>query len=105
MVVCIIETARFRDNCIWFRPTARDFPRAGAGVKRDVGIGCDSMLETGCLLTPIRPFATNPNAALVKTPKFLWMDCGLAASLAGTKTPAEARTRPGAGFWLEQTLF
>lgn len=49
--------------------------------------------------------ATNPNVALVKTPKLLWTDCGLAASLAGIKTPAEATARPDAGFWLEQTLF
>jgi predicted AAA+ superfamily ATPase len=43
--------------------------------------------------------------ALVKTPKLLWTDCGLAAALAGVKSPAEATTRPDAGFWLEQTLF
>ena len=64
-----------------------------------------NLLETGCLVTRIRPFATNPNVALVKTPKLLWTDCGLAASLAGIKTPAEATARPDAGFWLEQTLF
>jgi len=64
-----------------------------------------NLLETGCLVTRIRPFATNPNVALVKTPKLLWTDCGLAASLAGLKTPAEATSRPDAGFWLEQTLF
>ena len=29
----------------------------------------------------------------------------MTASLAGIKTPAEAITRPDAGFWLEQTLF
>ncbi len=64
-----------------------------------------NLLETGCLVTRIRPFATNPNVALVKAPKLLWTDCGLAASLAGIKTPEEATARPDAGFWLEQTLF
>ncbi len=64
-----------------------------------------NLLETGCLVTRIRPFATNPNVALVKTPKLLWADCGLAASLASIRSPAEATTRPDAGFWLEQTLF
>ncbi len=64
-----------------------------------------NLLETGCLLTRIRPFATNPNVALVKTPKLLWADCGLAAALAGIKTAADAASRPDAGFWLEQTLF
>jgi predicted AAA+ superfamily ATPase len=64
-----------------------------------------NLLETGCLVTRLRPFATNPNVALVKTPKLHWTDCGLAASLAGIKTPAEATARPDADFWLEQTLF
>jgi hypothetical protein len=64
-----------------------------------------NLLETGCLVTRIRPFATNPDVALVKTPKLLWTDCGLAASLAAIKTPAEVTARPDAGFWLEQTLF
>jgi hypothetical protein len=64
-----------------------------------------NLLETGCLITRIRPYATNPNVALVKTPKLLWTDCGLAASLAGIKSPAEVMARPDVGFWLEQTLF
>jgi predicted AAA+ superfamily ATPase len=64
-----------------------------------------NLLETGCLVTRIRPFATNPSVPLVKAPKLLWTDCGLAASLAGVRTPAEATNRPDAGFWLEQALF
>ena len=64
-----------------------------------------NLLETGCLVTRIRPFATNPNVALVKTPKLMWTDCGLAAALAGLKTTADVASRPDAGFWLEQTLF
>jgi len=64
-----------------------------------------NLLETGCLVTRIRPFSTNPNVVLVKTPKLLWTDCGLAASLAGIKTSAEATARPDSGFWLEQTLY
>lgn len=64
-----------------------------------------NLLETGCLVTRLRPLTTNPNVALVKTPKLLWTDCGLAAALAGIRTPAEAIVRPDAGFWLEQTLF
>lgn len=64
-----------------------------------------NLLETGCLVTRIRPFATNPNVALLKTPKLLWNDCGLAASLAGLRTPADLTNRPDAGFWLEQALF
>ena len=49
--------------------------------------------------------ATNPTAALVKAPKLFWTDCGLASSLAGIKSSADATQRLDAGFWLEQTLF
>lgn len=64
-----------------------------------------NLLETGCLITRVQPFAANPNVALVKAPKLLWTDCGLAAALAGIKSRAEAENRLDAGFWLEQTLF
>jgi len=64
-----------------------------------------NLLETGCLITRIRPLATNPSAALVKAPKVLWADCGLAASLAGIKSSSDLPHRMDAGFWLEQTLF
>jgi len=64
-----------------------------------------NLLETGCLVTRLRPCATNPSIPLVKTPKLFWTDCGLAASLAGIKTPADLTNRPDAGFWLEQALF
>jgi predicted AAA+ superfamily ATPase len=64
-----------------------------------------NLLETGCLITRIRPLATNPSAALVKAPKLLWADCGLAASLAGIKSSTDLTHRMDAGFWLEQTLF
>ncbi len=63
------------------------------------------LLETGCLITRIRPLATNPSAALVKAPKLLWADCGLAAWLAGIRTSTNLARRTDAGFWLEQTLF
>ena len=64
-----------------------------------------NLLETGCLVTRIRPVATSPSAALVKAPKLFWTDCGLAAWLAGIKSSADATQRLDAGFWLEQTLF
>lgn len=64
-----------------------------------------NLLEAGCLITRISPFASNPNLALVKTPKLQWTDCGLAAALAGIRTQTSAKARPDAGFWLEQTLF
>lgn len=64
-----------------------------------------NLLETGCLITRIRPLATNPATALVKAPKLLWTDCGLAAWLAGIRSSADVAARMDAGFWLEQTLF
>jgi predicted AAA+ superfamily ATPase len=64
-----------------------------------------NLLETGCMIARIRPLATNPSTALVKAPKLLWTDCGLAAWLAGIKSSAEVMPRMDAGFWLEQTLF
>ena len=64
-----------------------------------------NLLETGCMITRLRPLATNPTAALVKAPKLLWTDCGLAAWLAGIRSSAEVTTRIDSGFWLEQTLF
>ena len=64
-----------------------------------------NLLETGCLVTRIRPLVTNPSAALVKAPKLLWTDCGLAAWLAGIKSSADTTQRLDVGFWLEQTLF
>lgn len=82
-----------------------------ADVARDAGLSHPTthrylnLLETGCLVTRLRPYATNPSIPWVKTPKLLWNDCGLAAFLAGIKSPADATNRPDAGFWLEQTLF
>ncbi len=64
-----------------------------------------NLLETGCLITRVRPLATNPSGALVKAPKLLWTDCGLAAALAGIKSSTDLKSRMDAGFWLEQTLF
>ncbi|MDD2706973.1 MAG: ATP-binding protein [Verrucomicrobiae bacterium] len=64
-----------------------------------------NLLETGCLVSLIRPLMTNPSLALVKTPKLLWTDCGLAASLAGIKAETDLAHRLDTGFWLEQTLF
>jgi len=82
-----------------------------ADLARDAGISHPTthrhlnLLETGCLITRIRPLTTNPSTALVKAPKLLWTDCGLAAWLAGIKSSADVVNRMDAGFWLEQTLF
>ena len=64
-----------------------------------------NLLETGCLITRIRPFTTNPSSAMVKAPKLLWSDCGLAAWLAGIRVPEDVERRLDSGFWLEQTIY
>ncbi len=64
-----------------------------------------NLLETGCLITRLSPYATNPTTSLVKGKKLLWNDCGLAAWLAGIRTPAALAQRLDTGFWLEQTIF
>jgi predicted AAA+ superfamily ATPase len=64
-----------------------------------------NLLETGCLITRIRPFTTNPSSAIVKAPKLLWSDCGLAAWLAGIRAPEDVAKRLDSGFWLEQTIY
>lgn len=64
-----------------------------------------NLLETGCMITRIRPFATNPSSSMVKAPKLLWSDCGLAAWLAGIRVPEEVDKRLDSGFWLEQTIY
>ena len=60
-----------------------------------------NLLETGCLITRIRPFTTNPSPAMVKAPKLLWSDCGLAAWLAGIRAAEDVAKRLDSGFWLE----
>ncbi|HUF61897.1 MAG TPA: ATP-binding protein [Verrucomicrobiales bacterium] len=64
-----------------------------------------NLLETGCLLVRLSPYATNPTTGLVKAKKLLWSDCGLAAWLAGIKSVAGLANRLDQGFWLKQTLF
>ena len=64
-----------------------------------------NLLETGCLITRIRPFTTNPSTAIVKAPKLLWSDCGLAAWLAGIRTREDVAKRLDSGFWLEQAIY
>ena len=82
-----------------------------ADLARDAGLTHPTahrylnLLETGCLVTRLRPYATNPSVSLVKAPKLMWTDCGLAAALAGIRADPPPTARPDAGFWLEQTLF
>ncbi|MFO1428543.1 MAG: ATP-binding protein [Candidatus Competibacteraceae bacterium] len=64
-----------------------------------------NLLETGCLITRLSPYTTNPATGLVKSRKIYWSDCGLAAWLAGVRSQQDLSNRHDQGFWLEQTLF
>ena len=64
-----------------------------------------NLLETGCLLSRLLPYASNLTTTMVKSPKLLWADCGLAASLAGISDRASLKRRDDVGFWLEQAIF
>ena len=80
-------------------------------VARDAGLPhptCHrylNLLETGCQLVRLPPYASNPATGLVKSPKLLWADSGLAAWLAGIVDVATLRQRQDLGFWLEQAIF
>ena len=64
-----------------------------------------NLLETGCLLTRLPAYASNLTTSMVKSPKLLWADCGLAAWLAGISDSTSLKRRDDVGFWLEQTIF
>lgn len=64
-----------------------------------------NLLETGCLISRLPTYATNPSTSLVKAKKLLWNDCGLGAWLAGIRSRTLLAARVDQGFWLEQTIF
>jgi len=64
-----------------------------------------NLLETACLLVRLPAFTTGITGQVVKSPRWFWTDCGLAAYLAGIRDPSTLAARPDSGAWLEQTLF
>ena len=64
-----------------------------------------NLLETGCLIARLAPYATHPTTGLVKSRKLYWSDCGLAAWLAGIRSRQDLSGRLDQGFWLEQAVF
>ncbi|MFH1807631.1 MAG: ATP-binding protein [Pseudomonadota bacterium] len=64
-----------------------------------------NLLEAGFLITRLRPYTAGSARSVVRTPKLLWNDCGLAAWLAGLRRPDDVMKRPDTGFWLEQAIF
>lgn len=80
-------------------------------IARDAGLAQATahrylnLIETGCLITRLSPYATNPTAGLVKAKKLFWNDSGLATWLAGIRSQAQLTERNDLGFWLEQAVF
>jgi hypothetical protein len=81
-----------------------------AEIARDAGLAhatCHrylNLLEIGCQIERVRPYTSNPTAALVKSPKLFWSDSGLAAWLAGIHDRSGLIQRADLGFWLEQAI-
>jgi predicted AAA+ superfamily ATPase len=64
-----------------------------------------NLIETGCLLSRLPPYASNLTTTMVKAPKLVWADCGLAAWLAGIRDRDSLKIRDDIGLWLEQAIF
>jgi hypothetical protein len=64
-----------------------------------------NLLEIACLVTRVPPYTTSISTGVVKSPRWCWTDCGLAAWLAGIRSEQGLPGRPDIGHWLEQTLF
>jgi len=50
-----------------------------------------NLLETGCLVTRIRPVVANPSVAFIKAPKLFWTDLVLQPGLLGSSCPPTPR--------------
>ncbi len=80
-------------------------------IARDAGLAQATahrylnLIETGCLISRLSPYATNPTTGMVKARKLMWNDCGLAAWLAGIRSSGHLAERNDQGFWLEQAVF
>jgi hypothetical protein len=80
-------------------------------LARDAGISQPTChrhmqwLEVGCLISRLEAFHVNASSGLRKAKKLMWQDSGLAAWLAGIRSPGDVANRPDEGFWLEQAVF
>lgn len=80
-------------------------------VARDTGISQPTvhrylnLLETTCLVERLAAFAKNRTKRLIKSPKILWIDPGLAAFLAGHYDPVGLETSREAGGIFESLIF
>ncbi len=80
-------------------------------LARDAGISQPTChrhmqwLEVGCLTSRLEAFHANASSGMRKAKKLMWQDAGLAAWLAGIRSPEDVANRPDEGFWLEQAIF
>jgi len=63
-----------------------------------------TILEASYIVFTLRPYHTNFNKRLTKTPKLYFYDTGVAASLLGIKTPAELDTHYARGELFENLI-
>jgi hypothetical protein len=64
-----------------------------------------NLLEAGYQISRLPVYAANRTKSLTKAKKLFWNDCGLAAWLAGLRSPGDLARRPDIGIWFEQALF
>jgi len=74
---------------------------ADTGITRSTAEAWLSVLQTSHLVFLVRPWFTNFNKRLVKTPKLYFCDPGLAASLIGIREPGQLRAHPQRGTLFE----
>ena len=64
-----------------------------------------SILQRTALVYCLKPYASNLNKRLTKTPKFYFLDTGLAIRLQGWQDPLPLMTSPQAGYLFETLVF
>ena len=64
-----------------------------------------NLLETGCLITRLRPLATNPSRRSSKRLNCFGLTAALRLRSRESNPQPDLAQRMDAGFWLEQTLF
>ncbi|MBI5594774.1 MAG: ATP-binding protein [Elusimicrobia bacterium] len=94
--MCALRTAQI----VNYDALAKDAGVSPATAKDWLGL-----LEDSFLIRLVEPFHTNRNKRLIKSPKLHFIDAGLAAHLAGWRTPESLRLGPMGGAAFESHVF